>query len=119
MTGETFLGCLIVASAAYRMTRLIVLDTLLDEPRMWVLRKLAVRPRLDPARDPRWLVSRRPRGRVRTKLAEGLQCTFCVGVWVTTVLAAAWFTVSWARWPIIFAGICGLQALLHSWEGEG
>jgi len=120
MTADSILGALVVAFASYRVTRLIVLDVLIDEPRMWVLRSLAPRPnpsagisgRLPSARRG----SRLPRARM--KLAEGLQCSFCVGVWVTIGLAGAWHLNGYARAPIVVAAICGLQALLSSWEGE-
>lgn len=121
MTFESFLACLVIGLGSYRVTRLIVLDSLFDEPRMWFLRRLASRPPGGKFVPPtgEMVKLRGPRlPRARIKLAEGLQCTFCVGVWITVGLAALWHYVGWSRGPIIVAGICGLQALLHSWEGE-
>lgn len=53
------------ALAVYRITRLIVSDTLFDEPRRALLE------RLDASESP-----------VAGKMAEGLDCPWCVSVWV-------------------------------------
>jgi len=49
--------------AAYRLTRLTIEDTLLDGPREGLLE---------------WL---QEQGRAGRKIAEGLRCWWCVGVW--------------------------------------
>lgn len=118
MTSDSFLALLVIGLAAYRVTRLIVLDVLLDEPRMWVLRKLSVRPPRSSLGQFREGVtlrgSRLPRARV--KLAEGLQCTYCVGVWISCAVAALWHYAPGARPAVLVAAVCGIQALLSSWE---
>lgn len=112
MSAQSIASIVILGLASYRITRLVVLDTLLDEPRMWVLRNLAPRPggRLGQR------ASRLRRTRI--KIAEGLQCSYCVGVWITVGLSGLWHLYGWARGPIVVAAVCGIQALLSSWEGE-
>lgn len=125
MTARSLLSIFVLGLASYRVTRLVVLDTLVDEPRMWALRHLAPRPArsgLGQFREGITIRGSRFR-RSRIKIAEGLQCTYCVGVWITLGLCGLWHLGALypdvgllLRAPIIVAGICGLQALLSSWE---
>ena len=75
----------VLALASYRLTRLVVEDTLVEAQRMWVLRHLAPRPKMRPGGT---LVEQK--AVVRRKVAEDLQCSFCVGVWITATVAAWW-----------------------------
>jgi len=54
--------------AAYRLARLTIEDTLLDNPREGLLE---------------WLEDQGLRGR---KIAEGLRCWWCVGVWAAAAM---------------------------------
>jgi len=72
----SYLVLLIVMSAVtYRVSRFIVLDTLIDEPRNRLLSWLELRPT-----------------RLWTKLLELFGCPFCITIWVsagTVALTAA------------------------------
>jgi hypothetical protein len=88
----TVLAVIIVALAAYRITRLIVTDAILDAPR-------------------NWLFTHSP-----TKIAELLDCPHCVGVWVGGV-AAVFYLVArvvtvWLALPFAFAAVVSLVAAL-------
>lgn len=62
----TYIVLLIVLSAVcYRVSRFIVLDTLIDEPRNWVLSWLEMHPN--------WFTN---------KTHELLGCPWCVTIWV-------------------------------------
>lgn len=89
--------------AAYRITRLLVIDTLFEEPRDALQR---------------WLG--RGDGFFRQKLLELTLCPYCVGVWVS---AAVWLVIAhyegWdlLHWPeqvVLVAAIAGVQATLQS-----
>lgn len=102
---------LICSFAAYRITRFIVWDTLIDEPRDWLYRKLSTRG------------EKKDRGRYfKEKLMDLTSCTFCTGFWVSLVIAMIYFN-EWfwdfgrLQW-LSFIGIAGLQALLHTWEKD-
>ena len=58
------LGFIIVALAAYRVTRLVVTDTLLNRPRDWVFTHAPL------------------------KVAELIDCPHCVGVWAAGATTA-------------------------------
>lgn len=101
----------ILSFAAYRITRFIVFDTLIDEPRNWWYRKLSTRG------------EKKDRGRyLKEKLMDLTSCTFCTGVWVcfalTMIYYAEWFWDFGRLQWLSFIGIAGLQALLHSWESD-
>jgi hypothetical protein len=100
---------IVLSFAAYRITRFIVFDTLIDEPRNWLYRKLSTRG--EP----------KDRGRYfKEKLMDLTSCTFCTGFWVSlivySVYQSEWFWDFGRLEWLSFIGIAGLQALLHSWE---
>lgn len=92
----------VLALAGYRLTRLVVLDTILDGPRDWLLRRLATRPHV--------------KAPVRAKLSELLQCVYCVGVWATLAIVAVWHWAPGLRPGVMVIAVIGAQALLSSWE---
>lgn len=69
-----FLLLVVHGAVVYRVGRFIALDSLIDEPRDWVLAQLGSRA-YDPATG-RW-------GRLwRRKLMTLIECPWCVTVWV-------------------------------------
>lgn len=56
----------------YRLTRMVILDTLFDTPRIWFHG---------------WLLGRT--GRLRAKVYELVTCPFCISVWIAGVVVAA------------------------------
>lgn len=95
-----------LALAAFRLTRLAVVDSLLDGPR----------ERLHG-----WLADK-PGG---PKIIQGLSCTWCTGAWISAATYTAWTLTDPARRRrplahhlISAAAVAGAQGLLHSWEGE-
>lgn len=106
-----FAWLIVLSFAAYRVTRIIVLDAILD-----------------PIRDPfhRWLLDpqeKRKRGRTLTHEIYTLtSCTFCTGWWISFLayhLYAYQAFWNWTRFDwISFLAVAGLQALLHTWEPD-
>jgi hypothetical protein len=100
---------ILLGLAAYRMFRLIAMDTLLDTPRGWLVRL-----------PPGWREGMAlPRG-YRSRLAEFLVCPWCLGFWV----ALAWWG-AWQLWPhgvlvvaapFAISAVVGLVAQLDSGE---
>ena len=68
----SYIVLLIVLSAVtYRVSRFIILDTLIDEPRNWVMDKLEMRPNL-----------------LTSKLIDLLGCPYCITIWVSAAVVA-------------------------------
>ena len=96
-----------MALAAYRITRLIVIDSILDEARDWFFRKLDFK--LDKTTQ-----TFKSRNFFMQKLSYLLQCTWCCGVWVSYGVYLLWdhgITV-----PIYVAAIAGAQGMIHALE---
>lgn len=98
---------LVLAFAAYRITRLLVIDAIFDGPR-------------DKMQD--WIVSRLRFTKFWDKIHYGLTCTWCSGVWIS----AAVYGIYKAEWPWDFgrlgwlsvAAIAGVQGMIHALEPE-
>lgn len=93
--------------AAYRGTQLLVWDTLLDRPRIWLRVRLA--------RNPGKLVWWFP--------AAVVACIYCAGMYVSGVALLVYLlaTGGWGGSPWIVHGIewfvvAGVQALLNRWD---
>ncbi len=82
------------ALAVYRLARLVIDDTILDAPRDAVHRRLAAG------------------GPVAHKVAEGLDCYWCAGLWIACAAAAARRTRAWraARYPLAVSACVGILA---------
>ena len=63
---------LVMSAVTYRVSRFIVLDTLIDEARNWVLSWLEMRP--NP---------------LTVKLIDLLGCPYCITIWVSAATVAA------------------------------
>ena len=61
----------VLSAAAYRVSRFLVLDTLIDEPRSWVLDKLERKP-----------------GLFYAKLTDLIGCPYCITIWVAGATVA-------------------------------
>lgn len=94
----TVLRIVLAALATYRLTRLAVEDTLLDEPRD------ALAGWLDDRRHP--------------KLAELVSCPWCASFWVAIVVVAAAYQLDgiWFDAPAVVLACSAVTGLLASWE---
>lgn len=81
----------VIALAAFRITSLIVDDTILDRPRDWVL------------------------ARVGPKFKEGLTCSWCVGWWTAAAIVMAVWTWPWLLPFYAFLAVAAVIGLLASW----
>lgn len=87
----------VISLAAYRITRLIVEDGIIDTQRDWVLKRVLQRWTKDfeddVVPDPQALAAHEI-AKWRLKVWELLTCPYCMSVWVTTavtlVLALVW-----------------------------
>jgi hypothetical protein len=78
--------------AVYRITRFVIDDTLIEEPRDWLRKKLVEGKSTT----------------VRTKILDLMECPYCVSVWVAAgaVLLASWtWTVPEPFWS--WLAVCG------------
>lgn len=93
--------------ASYRVTRLIVIDSIFDEIREWFFHKLDFKKNKDGSFTSRNILAQ--------KLSYLLQCTWCIGVWVSVLIY--WiYSRTFDFLPV--AGIAGLQGLLHALEPD-
>lgn len=116
MTFETFLALAVVALAAYRLTRVVVEDTITASFRAWVWRRAYVPAGYDARADRDTAVRRHGRaGWAWEKLFQLVTCPFCLGWWVTIGLFVAWFGwPSTAREVVLLAAAIGMQAFISS-----
>lgn len=97
------LAWLVVAAfAAYRVTRLLVIDALFEGTRDRLIARLA-----DGG------------GLVRSKLLELLLCPYCVGVWVSigvwvVIATAIDIDATFLEHCVLIAAVAGAQATLQS-----
>lgn len=97
----------LLALAAYRITRLIVIDSILDEARDWFFQKL------DYKKDKITGVYQ-SRNFLLQKLSYLLQCTWCAGVWMSGLVY--WLYSEDIMLPIYIAAIAGAQGMIHALE---
>lgn len=102
----TLLTLIILAFASFRITRLALFDTILDNIRL----KFHM-----------WLTSDKKVGNpLWNKIYDVVSCSWCLGTYVSLLV----FSVYFAAWPwefgregwIEFAAVAGMQGLLHAYE---
>lgn len=95
---------ILLSLAVYRVTRFVILDTIIAHQRIWLLNKI---------------LGRKPRG-WREKIHELLQCPFCLSVWLagaSVALGDRWVSVPlpWLAW----LGVCtGTVVVWRFVEGQ-
>lgn len=91
MTLPTWLVAVVLVLAAFRITRLVTADVLLDAPRTWLAVHL-------------------PR-----KLAELVTCAYCAGFWISGLVVACWWFGGRVGWVVLVVfAVAGAQALLSA-----
>lgn len=105
---ETNLALLVLlALASYRITRLVVIDSILDEAREWFFQKLDYKHN-------KTTNTYNSRNFLIQKLSYLLQCTWCVGVWVSGFVY--WLYSQDIMIPLYVAAIAGAQGMIHALE---
>lgn len=104
-----FLAFALLAFAAFRITRFIAADLLIDGLRARLV-QWAYRP---------------DAGKVRGRIGDLFTCQWCVGFWVAGVLVAAWAARvdaleadRWLELGIEWWAVAGAASLLSTFEGE-
>lgn len=124
--------------AVYRLTRLIVKDTLLQEARWWILRRwpseLTTYPDVivEEQRINEGMVTGLVQGRTPVYLStsdsgedewraikvfkwtELVECVYCASVWVAFAVLALRVWWDWWQWPALGLAIAGVVALIFS-----
>src|SRR5579859_641849 len=101
---------LLMALAAFRVTRLIVYDKITRWFREWFA-------------DTReweeggvWWVEIKPEGTgFRHTIYDLLQCPWCIGFWASLIIVFCYFVFPWAWSVIFFLAIAGTGSLLQLW----
>lgn len=104
----------LVALAAYRVTRFFVFDSLMGfnlESRSKMSRWLDVRSYNSDGSD------RDDRSWLWLKTVDLLVCPFCLGFWITFgIWAAVYYGPSWVLVPVAVFALAGVQTLLNATE---
>jgi len=105
VTGAQLATVVILGFAAYRVTRLLVIDSLLE-----------------PGRSKFHDAVERRNGLVWDKIYDLVSCTWCVGVYVSFIIYAVYLWdlfVHWTRVDWLSAiAIAGVQGMLHAVEPD-
>lgn len=105
MTTAQLATVVILGIAAYRVTRFLVIDTLLEPGRSKLHSKLEQRD-----------------GLIWAKIYDLISCTWCVGVYVSFAIYAIYLWnlfVDWTRLDWLSAiAVAGVQGMLHAIEPE-
>jgi len=105
VTGAQLATIVILGFAAYRVTRFLVIDSLLE-----------------PARSNFHSMLERKRGIVWAKIYDLVSCTWCVGVYVSFALYCIYLWdlfVGWTRLDWLSAiAVAGVQGMLHAVEPD-
>jgi hypothetical protein len=105
MTTSQLATVLILGLAAYRVTRFLVIDSLLE-----------------PARSNFHVMLERRNGVFWAKIYDLVSCTWCVGVYVSFDIYAIYLWnlfVDWTRFDWLSAiAVAGVQGMLHAIEPE-
>lgn len=104
---------LVLSFGSYRIVRFLIFDTLIEHARQRFYVRLA------NAQVGGWAVKRA----LAHWLLGAISCSWCLGVWVTG--GVYWLytntnPLGWGRlgW-LTYAGLTGLQGLLHAFEPDG
>lgn len=95
-----FLLVALMSVAVYRATRFVILDSLIDQQRIWFHT---------------WLLGVKP-GAVRAKLFDLVTCAYCLTVWFSavTVLITDQFSVVPLPW-LAWVATCGGAVIVWQW----
>jgi len=111
----------ILVLAAFRLTTLVVTDTILDRPRNWLHNQFPVsetyvteKPKRGTARyvnasEPKWWVEK------GTFIGDLTSCAYCAGVWISVALGALWYYVPASHVAVSVVAVAGGQLLLSQW----
>lgn len=110
---STFLALVTVSLAAYRVTRVVVADSISDPFRAWVWnRAYTANGGWDSLKDAPSVVVR---SRAWRWAYDGLSCSFCVGWWVTLCLWWGYmFGPEWFERCVEALAAVGVQAFVSS-----
>lgn len=90
---------LLLGLAAWRTYRLLAEDIILERPRRWLVNL-----------DPLWRQGQPLNIGYRDRLAEFINCPYCLGAWTAIVWWAAWLI--WPHATLIVAAPCAISAIL-------
>lgn len=94
---------LILALASFRLTHLLVFDTIAEPVRRLVTRSA---PQDQPGQD--------GEGSSLT-IADLITCYWCCGVWVSAAVALSWFYLpQFSRLPLLIFAVAGAQAAIEN-----
>ncbi|TGB05198.1 DUF1360 domain-containing protein [Halobacillus salinus] len=102
-----WLHLVIFGLAAFRLTRLIVDDLIME----W-LRRPFTTIRVEQTEDgetEEWI---EPNGFI----GEGLTCQWCVGVWSSLIILVLYTFIPFGEYVVLLLAIAGLQSILYSWS---
>lgn len=96
------LDLVVLSLVTYRLSRFIVLDSLIDGTRDRAYERLTSPDRLST---------------FRLKLVDLLTCNFCITIWVSAVVCAGWAWIDghWPGWAFIYVWLAVAAGALLPW----
>lgn len=116
MTVETFLGLVVTALAAYRLTRIVVADSISASFRQWVWRRAYTPAGFDSLTE-RDVAYRRDglRGWAWEKAFQLVVCPHCTGFWMSLGSFTLWrYGPASGRLALMALAVSGLQSFISS-----
>ncbi|HVZ76328.1 MAG TPA: DUF1360 domain-containing protein [Candidatus Paceibacterota bacterium] len=104
---------LIMALAAFRITRLIVYDKIAR----WFRELFVMRREVERNGKTYVEIHPYPRG-FRHTIYDLLQCPWCIGIWAGLIVIVCYFIFVWAWSVILFLAIAGVGTLLQLWANQ-
>ncbi|MFD1017885.1 DUF1360 domain-containing protein [Thalassobacillus hwangdonensis] len=109
--GISWLELVMFSFASFRLTRLLVDDTIMDWFRSPFHHYVEAK---DENGETEWLLEVKGTG-LRAFIGELLSCHWCTGIWSTAILLAGWLFIPYFEWIILLLAISGTAAIIRVW----
>ena len=105
----------VLALAVFRVSRLIVSDTILDTPRLWILARWPASDTVFVEARPHTFWVENVEGWMTVKphlIGELVSCVWCTGFWISVIAAVGWSQAPdvawWLALPFALSAVAGL-----------
>jgi hypothetical protein len=111
--GIAVFDAILLAFAAFRLTRLVVYDKITRFFREWFVEAR------DITHEGKTYVELRPIGHgFKHTIHDLLNCPWCVGLWAGLIVSYVYFMYPWGWFVILFLAISGVGSLLQLWANS-
>ncbi|MFG6115609.1 DUF1360 domain-containing protein [Halobacillus sp. MO56] len=107
--GITWMELVLLTLACFRLTRLLVDDTITDWLRAPFHHYIE---EIDQEGNVETFIEVKGTG-IQAFIGELLSCHWCTGIWASGILLAGWVFIPYFDWVILLLGIAGASAILR------